>query len=202
MRKDQPLHRCWISSRCRCCNCRKPLNPAPKFSRDWAYLYSIVGKANRVINNVELVPDPALTAGRKQQIKGEASFIRAYANFDLVRLFGDVPLVTQEVRSISAANLEEIYPLLFPDRVSADHVYDQIIADLEFALGTLGITAPDKGYATAGAVNALLAKVYATREPHLIVVNDNDGDKTFGIKFNGRVAEASLPGGAVGTFVW
>ena len=132
-------------------------------SRDWAYLYSMIGKANRVINNVNLVP--ALSEGRKQEIKGEASFIRAYAHFDLVRLFGDVPLVTQEVRSISAANLEEIYPLLFPERVSAEAVYDQIIADLEFALGTVRTTAPDKGYATVGAVNALLAKVYATREP-------------------------------------
>lgn len=135
-------------------------------SRDWAYLYSIIGKANRVINNVELVPDPALSEGRSQEIKGEASFIRAFAHFDLVRLYGDVPLVTQEVRSISAANLEEIYPLLFPPRVSAEEVYDQIIADLEFALGTVRTTAPDKGYATVGAVNALLAKVYATREPH------------------------------------
>jgi hypothetical protein len=135
-------------------------------SRDWAYLYSIIGKANRVISNVELVPDPALSAGRKQEIKGEASFIRAYAHFELVRLYGDVPLVTKEVRSISAANLEQIYPLLFPDRVSSDLVYDQIIADLEFALGSVRTTAPDKGYATVGAVNALLAKVYATREPH------------------------------------
>lgn len=132
-------------------------------SRDWAYLYSTIGKANRVINNVDLVP--ALSETRKQQIKGEASFIRAYANFDLVRLYGDVPLVTQEVRSISAANLEEIYPLLFPERVSAEAVYDQIIADLEFALGSVGTTAPDKGYATVGAVNALLAKVYATIDP-------------------------------------
>lgn len=134
--------------------------------RDWAYLYSMIGKANRVINNVELVPDPALTEARKQQIKGEASFIRAYAHFDLVRLYGDVPLVTQEVRSISAENLEQIYPLLFPERVSADAVYDQIITDLELALQTVRTTAPDKGYATVGAVNALLAKVYATREPH------------------------------------
>lgn len=135
-------------------------------SRDWAYLYGTVGKANRVINNVELVPDPALSPSRKNQIKGEASFVRAFINFQLVQLYGDVPLVTQEVRSISAANLEEIFPLLFPERASADAVYDQIIADLEFALGTVRTTAPDKGYATVGAVHALLAKVYATREPH------------------------------------
>jgi starch-binding outer membrane protein, SusD/RagB family len=135
-------------------------------SRDWAYLYATVGKTNRVINNVGLVPDPALSEGRKNEIKGEASFIRAYANFQLVQLFGDVPLVTQEVKSISAENLTEIYPLLFPARVSKEEIFNQIIADLEFALGTVRSTAPDKGYATVGAVNALLAKVYATMEPH------------------------------------
>ncbi len=36
----------------------------------------------------------------------------------------------------------------------------------------------------------------------LIVVNDNDDEKSFGIRFNGRTAEAKLPGGAVGTYVW
>jgi hypothetical protein len=135
-------------------------------SRDWAYLYSMVGKANRVINNVDLVPDPALSEGRREEIKGEASFIRAFANFVLVRLFGDVPLVTREVRSISAANLGEVFPLLFPQRVSTDSVYAQIIEDLGFALGTVRTTASDKGFATVGAVNAMLAKVYATIEPH------------------------------------
>src|SRR3546814_8230273 len=50
--------------------------------------------------------DLAFSEGRKLEIKGEASFIRAYAHFDLVRLFGDVPLVTKEVRSISARSEE------------------------------------------------------------------------------------------------
>jgi glucosylceramidase len=36
----------------------------------------------------------------------------------------------------------------------------------------------------------------------LVVVNDNDTTKEFGIGWGGRVAKASLPGGAVGTFVW
>lgn len=135
-------------------------------TRDWAYLYSTIGKANRVINNVGKVPDPSLSEGRKDEIKGEASFIRAFMNFQLVQLFGDVPLVTQEVRSISAATLEDVYPLLFPERVSKESVYDQIIADLEFALNSVKATAYDKGFATTGAVNAMLAKVYATREPH------------------------------------
>jgi len=51
-------------------------------SRDWAYLYSTIGKANTVIDNVNDVDDPILTAERKAEIIGEASFIRAFNYFN------------------------------------------------------------------------------------------------------------------------
>jgi hypothetical protein len=135
-------------------------------SRDWAYLYSTIGKANLVINNVMDVPDPALTEERKKEILGEASFIRAFIYFQAVQLWGDVPLQLTEVKSISADLLPEIYPLLFPKRAPMDSVYMQIIMDFEVALQNVKPTAAHKGYATTGAVNAMLAKVYATIEPH------------------------------------
>jgi hypothetical protein len=135
-------------------------------SRDWAYLYSAIGKTNSVINNVDAVPDPELTGQRKAEIKGEACFIRAFMYFQAVQLWGPVPLQLTEVTTISAELLPEIYPLLFPSRASEDSVYNQIIADLETALASVKTTATDKGYATKGAVNTLLAKVYATRQPH------------------------------------
>ncbi len=135
-------------------------------SRDWADLYSTIGKANLVISNVNLVPDPALTAGRKKQITGEASFIRAFMYFQLVQLFGDVPLQTQTVTSFDPNKLQAILPVIFPPRTTATEIYTQIVADLETALGSVPTTAQDKGYVTVGAVNALLAKVYATKEPH------------------------------------
>lgn len=135
-------------------------------SRDWRYLYSTIGKCNTVINNVRAVTDAALTSDRKEEIIGEASFIRAFMYFQAVQLWGDVPLQLKEVKSISAANLEEIYPQIFPARAPQAEVYAQIISDLETALPRVRATAPHKGYATKGAVNALLAKVYATQEPH------------------------------------
>ncbi|MBL7825981.1 MAG: RagB/SusD family nutrient uptake outer membrane protein [Saprospiraceae bacterium] len=135
-------------------------------SRDWRYLYSTIGKCNTVINNVRSVTDPALTADRKEEILGEASFLRAFMYFQAVQLWGDVPLQLKEVKTISAANLEEIYPQIFPARASQEEVYAQIIADLETALAKVRVTAPNKGYATKGIVNAVLAKVYATQEPH------------------------------------
>jgi len=135
-------------------------------SRDWAYLYSTIGKTNSIINNVNACPDPALTPARKSEIIAEASFIRAYQYFQLVQLWGDVPLQLKEVTTISASNLSEIYPLLYPPRTPMAKVYTQIIADLETALAGVPATAINKGYVTKGAVNAMLAYVYATIEPH------------------------------------
>lgn len=135
-------------------------------SRDWAYLYGTIGKVNPIINNVMLVPDPELTQERKNEILGEASFIRAFLYFQAVQLWGDIPLQLKEVTTISAEVLPDIYPLLFPPRAPMDSVYDQIIKDFETALMYVKPTNINKGYATTGAVNAMLAKVYATIEPH------------------------------------
>jgi len=135
-------------------------------SRDWAYLYSIIGQANPVINNVDLVTDPALTSARKAEIKGEAKFIRAYMYFYLVQQWGDVPLQLIEVTTISAETLPIVYPILFPSRSPMADVYAQIIRDLEDALPAVPVATVNKNFVTKGAVNALLAKVYATQEPH------------------------------------
>lgn len=134
-------------------------------TRDWRYLYGTIGLANLVINNVMLCPDPSLTQERRNEILGEASFIRAYIYFRAVQTWGEVPLQLKEVTTVSAEVLPEIYPLLFPDRAPVDSVYTQIISDLEVALANVKPVAEHKGFATTGAVNAVLAKVYATMEP-------------------------------------
>lgn len=135
-------------------------------SRDWGYLYSTIGKANEVINNVGELPDTILSPTRKAEIKGEASFIRAYLYFQLVQLWGDVPLQLLQISTVSAALLPTIYPIMFPERSPQEVVYEQIITDLEYSLGTVKPTAANKGFVTTGAVNAVLAKVYATKVPH------------------------------------
>ena len=135
-------------------------------SRDWAYLYSAIGKVNNIINNVDKVTDPNLTEERRKEILGEASFIRAFMYFQLVQLWGDVPLQLTSVTSISIDILPEIYSQLFPPRSTKEEVYAQIITDFEVALTNVRTTAPNKGYATKGAANAMLAKVYATIDPH------------------------------------
>ncbi|HJT75218.1 MAG TPA: RagB/SusD family nutrient uptake outer membrane protein [Chitinophaga sp.] len=134
-------------------------------ARDWKYLYNHITTCNAVIVNVPKVTDASLTDARKAQIVGEAQFIRARAYFDLVRMFGDVPLVLTELPVITSENIAEIYPQLYPSRKSADSVYKQIVSDLESAAQAVPASASNKGYVTKGAIYTLLAKIAATRKP-------------------------------------
>lgn len=131
-------------------------------SRDWRYMFEQVAKANTILEWAPLNTDPTLTSERKNQIIGEASFIRATAYFNLVRIFGDVPLILKEVPAISNANLEDVYPLLYPDRKAKDSVYMQIIDDLELSITHCMDYSANKFVITKALSHAVLAEVYST----------------------------------------
>src|SRR5690606_18176614 len=89
----------------------------------WNGLYSLIAQANLVITKVPNVPgmeDPA-----KDRFIGEASFLRAWAYFYLVRLYGDVPLILEPVDGTSEN--------LYPSRTPTAEVYNSIVADLSKA---------------------------------------------------------------------
>jgi hypothetical protein len=143
----------------------RPTSTNQATGRDWGYLYGHIANCNSVIANVPKVTDASLTDVRKNQIVGEAKFIRARAYFDLVRMYGDVPLIVDELPAITADNVKELYPMLYPARTPAAEVYAQIISDLNDASTTVPTSAPTKMTITPGAVYTLLAKVYATQQP-------------------------------------
>ena len=93
---------------------------------------------------------------RKNYIIGQTKFIRALVYFDLVRVFGDVPLINNVV------SLSESYQI---GRSSTNEVYESIINDLKDAVTLLPVayeSSADTGRATKGAANGLLGKVYLT----------------------------------------
>jgi len=135
---------------------------APTHSRlftHWSNLYNAISKANLVIERVDGINDPLLTEERRNQIKGEAIFLRSYHYFTLVKLWGGVPLITNTITSTEAASVN------IP-RASIEDVYAQITADLELAATLLpdvygNDASVNKARATAGAAHALAAKAYA-----------------------------------------
>jgi starch-binding outer membrane protein, SusD/RagB family len=121
----------------------------------WGAAYSAIASANAVIANVPGIA--GMEAGLRDRVVAEARFLRGLHYFNLVRLFGDVPLRLEYVQ-----RLEDALPR---PRTPAAEVYAAIIADLEYAAGALpatysGVAGNNTGRATSGAARALLAKVH------------------------------------------
>lgn len=125
----------------------------------WKALYNGIARCNVLLKKITEVTDPALTDTRRSQIIGEASFIRAFHYYHLVKLYGGVPL---ELESNTADPGKTRKP-----RSTEKEVYDQIVKDLETAAANLpdsyGSAGINKVRATKGAANAMLAKAWAQR---------------------------------------
>jgi hypothetical protein len=123
-------------------------NPVNAQLRDiWSWMFAGVNRANYILEFKEKTD----FAG-KEQVLAEATFLRAYYYFELVKWFGDVPLSVDK-------------RLLFGDQDVAERtpkaeVYAQIELDLIFAAANLPAVQSETGRATKGAAQALLGKVY------------------------------------------
>ena len=118
----------------------------------WNGLYNVIAQTNLVLQKV-----PAITPmdeTRKAQILGEARFLRAWAYFYLVQLYGDVPLITVPQTTASEDFL--------PQRQPIEEGYALIVDDLKQAEAA-GLPWLDaSGRASRAAVKSLLSKVYLT----------------------------------------
>lgn len=130
-------------------------------ARDWKDAYGIIGKINIAIAQVQNCTDPALSQTRKKEILGEARFMRAFTYFDLVRLFGSIPIM---LKPVDQTNSETLIQSTLVPQSSVDSVYLAILDDLWYARANVqnDNVPPDKMVVTKGAVNSILAKVYAT----------------------------------------
>lgn len=118
----------------------------------WNSLYNIIAQTNLILDRVPAI-NP-MDEGQKKRVLGEAYFLRAWAYFYLVRLWGNVPLITAP-QTRSSANF-------YPSRTPQEEVYAQIVKDLTTAEGS-GLPLTDAtGRVSMGAVKSLLAKVYLT----------------------------------------
>jgi hypothetical protein len=118
----------------------------------WTSLYQVIAQTNLVLLKV---PGIKMDDAKKKQVLGEAQFLRAWSYFYLVRLYGDVPLMTAPVLSATDATV-------YSGRTSKDSVYTQIVADLKEAEASGLPWTDNSGRASLGAVKSLLAEVYLT----------------------------------------
>lgn len=133
-------------------------------ARDWNKYLADVAQANTVICNIDAVPDPLLTPAERKQWKAEAKIFRAMVWFDMIRIWGNIPIVTQEGKDITADNIKEVYPLYYPEQTPTQDAYKQIAQDLTEAITDAPVNNPaNKTILSKSVAKALLAKVYAEK---------------------------------------
>jgi len=132
--------------------------------RDWDRYLADVAQANTIISNIDLVPDVTLTTQERKQWKAEAKIFRAMIWFNMVRMWGNIPIVTKEGVNITAENIEEVYPLYYPKQNTPAEAYAQIIKDLSDGIVDAPVNnVSDKTILSKSVAKALLAKVYAEK---------------------------------------
>ena len=117
----------------------------------WTSYYRGIANSNLAIAKI-----PSITMNEVLQKKliGEAKFMRAYYYFNLVRIFGNIPLITDPIDLSS----EELYA----SPANPEDIYNQIVKDLTEAESS-GLPMIDAtGRASMGAVKTLLSSVYLT----------------------------------------
>ena len=114
--------------------------------------YVAINRANAVIKYVPAITN--IVAARRDQILGEARFIRALCYFNLVRLYGPVPVRLEPTETGDPA-------VLNLPRASATDVYNLIVDDLTKAADLMADSNPSR--ATKSSANALLARVQLTQ---------------------------------------
>jgi hypothetical protein len=139
------------------------LNAAnPYYSNFWNNAYSGIGAANLSITRI---PPITMNEATKKSLLGEAYFIRAFLYYHLVRLYGDVPLITNPVDINS--------PDLYPARSPQADVYKLIISDLQ-AAEAAGLPVVERsGRISQSAVKALLSSVYLTTAGYPLQQKEN-----------------------------
>lgn len=117
--------------------------------------YAAIARANNALSAIDNVADPEL----RNQTKGELLFLRAFNYFDLVKCFGNIPMLDSTPGSVEEANTS-------PEQVAPEVVYKKIAADLYEATQIMpkykydGWTKIQFGKATRWAADALLARVF------------------------------------------
>lgn len=127
------------------------------FNEVWRGRYDGIYRANNALYYFDQL---SIDATLKERLSAEVKFLRALWYFELVKCFGDVPLV---IGNIDPNDTETINSTVFT-RKSKQEVYAQIEADLLAGIDVLppksAYSASEMGRATQGAAQALLAKVY------------------------------------------
>lgn len=124
----------------------------PLFEVFWDANYRGIVRSNQAIENISKMKESQITTEKKNNLLGQAYFLRALFYFNIVLYYEDAPLITK------VQSLEDAYVSKNPE----EEIFDQIVKDLDLATNLLPNKQPENlyGYATKGSALAYLTRTY------------------------------------------
>lgn len=136
----------------------------PDLARDWTRYLEDIAKANVLINGLDdLLKNGQVNDAEYRSLKAQGCFFRALIMFDMARVWGSFPVITDIARTITSENVEEVYPTYFPPKKSSEECYQQVIEDLTYAEQNAPDFSADRTIMSKTAAQALLCKTYAEK---------------------------------------
>ena len=137
----------------------------PDLSRDWGRYLEDIAQANVLINGLDDLKAGGLVSDAEyKQWKAEGLIFRALVMFDVARIWGSFPVITNIARTITSDNVEEVYPTYYPPKKTSEECYQQIIDDLKAAVADApDFSNGDRTLLSKTVAQALLAKTYAEK---------------------------------------
>lgn len=132
-------------------------------NRDWDYYMLQAAKCTKFIVGVASVADNSLTPAEINVMRAQAKVLRAFIWFRMVRMWGNIPIITTVPKDITSENISESYETYFPPQNTEAEAYQYILRDLEDALANAPEGTDDKTRFSKDVARALLAKVYAEK---------------------------------------
>lgn len=132
-------------------------------NRDWDYYMLQAAKCTKFIVGVASVGDKSLSDTEVNTMRAQAEILRAFIWFRMVRMWGNIPIVTTVPKDITSDNIAESYESYFPAQNTEAEAYEYILKDLNDAYMYAPEGTSDKTRFSKDVARALLAKVYAEK---------------------------------------
>lgn len=132
-------------------------------NRDWDYYMLQAAKCTKFIIGVESVGDKSLTPDEVNVMRGQAEIMRAFIWYRMVRMWGNIPIVTTIPQDITSENIEESYQSYFPAQNTEAEAYEYILKDLDDAMRYAPEGNGDKTRFSKDVARGLLAKIYCEK---------------------------------------
>ncbi len=132
-------------------------------NRDWDYYMLQAARCTKFIVGVGQVADNSLTEAEINTMRAQAEILRAFIWFRMVRMWGNIPVITTVPKDITSENISESYESYFPAQNTEAEAYEYILKDLNDALLYAPDGNGDKTRFSKDVARAILAKVYAEK---------------------------------------